>query len=384
MARMDLERLIAQEFPLREDIIHLNHAAVAPWPQRTVDAVIRFARENAQQGSLAYGQWLQTEAHLRAQLKTLINAPSSQDIALLKNTSEGLSIIAQGLPWQAGDNIVTADEEFPSNRIVWESLARRGVELREAALAQAPTPEDALFAQVDEHTRLITVSSVQYGSGLRLDLARIGAFCRAHDIRFCVDAIQSLGALALDAQDIGADFVVADGHKWMLGPEGVALFYCRAGLRDGLQLTQYGWHMLEHPGDFDRREWEPAHSARRFECGSPNLLGIHALSASLSLLEDADIARVEAAVLQRARLLFEAIAARPELELMTDTRPGRFGGIIRFRHRGMTPQALHHHLSGKSVLCAQRAGGVRFSPHFYTAPEKLTQAVVLAAAACGV
>lgn len=378
---MGHENNFSKEFPLRNQIIHLNHAAVAPWPQRTVDEISRFARENAHQGSKDYPTWMTVEARLREQLKTLINAPSCDDIALLKNTSEGLSMVAFGLPWSAGDNIVSTHEEFPSNRIVWEALAPKGVELRLADIGSIDSPEDALFARVDANTRLIAVSSVQYGSGLKLDIERIGEFCRQQNILFCVDAIQSLGALTMDVQRIEADFVVADAHKWMLGPEGVALFYCRAELREKLQLQQFGWHMTEHYLDFDRRDWTPASSARRFECGSPNMLGIHALSASLSLLEEVGMETVEKELLRRTQLLFEAIEKQPELELLSDTRPGRYAGIVRFNHRNVTPEKLFTQLSAHGVLCAQRAGGVRFSPHFYTPENKILQAVAIAAAA---
>jgi len=369
---------LCAEFSLREDIFYLNHAAVAPWPRRTADAIKKFAEENASQGSKAYPQWLTVEAGLRAQLQQLINAPSSDDIALLKNTSEALSVVAFGLPWQTGDNIVSSNEEFPSNRVVWEALREQGVELRQADLQSADTPEDALFARVDARTRLMSVSSIQYASGRRLDIEKLGCFCRKHNILFCIDAIQSIGAVHFDVQTAQADFVMADGHKWMLGPEGLALFYCRAELREQLRLHQYGWHMTDAYVDFDRHTWQPAPTARRFECGSPNMLGIHALSASVSLLLEAGMERVEAAVIENARTLFDAIEASHNLELLSDATPGRFGGIVTFRHRTVDNQRLFDHLTQNGVMCALRGGGVRFSPHFYTPKEQLLRAVELA------
>lgn len=366
------------EFALRKDIMYLNHAAVAPWPQRTVLAVKKFAEENAAQGSKDYPRWLTVEAGLRGQLQQLINAPSSDDIALLKNTSEALSVVAFGLPWQTGDNIVSSNEEFPSNRVVWEALREQGVELRQADLQSADTPEDALFARVDARTRLMTVSSIQYASGLRLNLEKLGRFCREHDILFCIDAIQSIGAMRFDVQAAHADFVMADGHKWMLGPEGLALFYCRAALRDQLRLHQFGWHMTDAFVNYDRHAWQPAPSARRFECGSPNMLGIHALSASVSLLLEAGMERVEGAVLDHARTLHDTIVASHNLELLSNSTPGRFGGIITFRHRTVDNQRVFERLTQHGVICAMRGGGVRFSPHFYTPMEQLLRAVELA------
>ncbi|NOX76822.1 MAG: aminotransferase class V-fold PLP-dependent enzyme [Gammaproteobacteria bacterium] len=366
------------EFALDENILYLNHAAVSPWPLRTQRAVTEFASENTHVGSKHYLRWMEIESQLRKQLRELINASSVDDIALLKNTSEALSVVAFGLPWKNGDNVVSSDQEFPSNRIVWQALASRGVEFRPADLSGEESPEDALFARVNEHTRLIAVSSIQFGTGLQLDLKRIGEFCREHNILFCVDAIQSIGAVQFDVQAIHADFAMADGHKWMLGPEGLALFYCRAELREQLALHQFGWHMTDAFVDFDRPDWQPADSARRFECGSPNMLAAHALNASLSLLLEIKMDNVEAAVLENSRTLFAAIESDQKLELVTDTTPGRFGGIVTFRHHRADNQALFTHLTDSGVMCAMRGGGVRFSPHFYTPEEKILQAVELA------
>lgn len=366
------------EFELEPDLVHLNHAAVAPWPRRTRQAVEAFARENAVQGSLHYPRWLQTEHRLRERLAQLIGAPAAEDIALLKNTSEALSVVAHGLVWNEGDEVVISDQEFPSNRIVWESLSRYGVRVIGVDLQSAATPEQALLAACTPRTRLLSISSVQYASGLRLDLAQLGHHCREQGILFCVDAIQSIGALQMDVQAIQADFVMADGHKWMLGPEGLALFYTTPAARQQLQLRQYGWHMVEQHEDFDRRDWQVARSARRFECGSPNMLGIHALDASVDLLLETSMEQVEQQVLARARQLFELIEASRNLECLTDTRSDRHAGIVVLRHRQVDSEHVYRYLMEHKVLCALRGGGVRFSAHFYTPPEHLQKAVQMA------
>ncbi len=363
------------QFPHIDQLIYLNHAAVAPWPAASSEAVCRFAAENRDFGARDYPRWLQVERRLRRNLARLINAPSPADVALVKNTSEALSFVAYGLDWREGENIVTSDQEFPSNRIVWQSLADRGVSLRQVDLASAATPEEALLAATDERTRLLAISSIQYASGLRIDLERLGRACRERGILFCVDAIQSIGAVALDVQAIEADFVMADGHKWMLGPEGLGLFYCRAERRDELRLTQYGWHMVDPLGDYDAPTWQVAADARRFECGSPNMLAIHALDASIALLLEHGMARVEADLLERSGHLLERIGATPGLELLTDPAPGRFGGIVTFRPRAGDAAALHRALMEEGIVCAHRGGGVRFSPHFYTPMEQLDEAL---------
>jgi selenocysteine lyase/cysteine desulfurase len=363
------------EFPLDPDLIYLNHAAVSPWPRRTAEAVQRFAEENLHQGARHYPRWLETETRLREQCRSLLNAPSADDIALLKNTSEALSIVAHGLTWRAGDNVVISDQEFPSNRIVWQSLQDQGVETRCVDLSRSASPEQALGDCMDDRTRLLAISSVQYASGLRLDLDRLGTLCRARGVLFCVDAIQSLGALPLDVRACGADFVMADGHKWLLGPEGCAVFYVRAAVKDQLRLRQYGWHMVEHHLDFSRADWQVAASARRFECGSPNMLGIHALSASLGLLAEVGMETVAARVLENSAWLMETLSALPGVEILTPRQSGRYAGIVSFRHRLVDAADLHQHLLARNVISAQRGGGVRFSPHFHTTRAQLAAAV---------
>lgn len=367
-----------QAFPHIDEMIHLNHAAVAPWPRCSQDAVTRFAEENARQGSLNYMGWLKIERTLRSNIAKLINARSLNDVALVKNTSEGLSFVAYGLDWNDGDNIISSDQEFPSNRIVWESLGRFGVEFREADLNAGSSPEEALLSRVDSRTRLITISSVQYASGMRLDLGRIGTFCRERGILFCVDAIQSIGAVQFDVNTAKADFVAADGHKWMLGPEGLGIFWVRPEIRDQLKLTQYGWHMVDPLGDYTTKDWNVAQSARRFECGSPNMLAIHALNASINLLLETGMDTVEEQLLANSQFLFEQLDSTGKIEILNNQDAGRFAGIVTFRPKDEEKlDGLFEHLNGNGVFCAPRGGGIRFSPHFYTPQAQLQKAVAL-------
>jgi len=365
------------EFPLAGNIVYLNHAGVAPWPKRTADAVKVFAEENACTGAVNYLNWLRKEGFLREQLKALINAPATDDIALVKNTSEALSLVAYGLSWKKGDNVVSSNEEFPSNRIPWESLASKGVEFRQAVLVGTTHPEQRLFEMVDENTRLITISSIQFASGLRLDVEKIGRFCRRNGILFCIDAIQSLGAFRFDVQTNMADFVMADGHKWMLGPEGLGLFYTSPQARERLSLSQYGWHMIENEHDYQNVPWNIAPNARRFECGSPNMIGIHALSASLSLLLETSMETVEQLIRRRASYLIERIIAAPFLTLLSPFRKEHQSGIVVFRHNNVDNDVLFRHLGDHGIVCAVRGGGIRFSPHFYTTEALIDQALAV-------
>ena len=363
------------EFPQQADISYLKHAAVSPWPTRTAEANTRFSRENQHLGASHNPEWLEVEQRLRERLARLIGADSASDIALLKNTSEALSVVAHGIHWQAGENIVGIHHDFPSNRIVWESLADQQVSFKPVDILSTDLPEQALMEACDQHTRLLAVSSVHYATGLRLDLEVLGKFCEQRQILFCVDAIQSLGVIPFDLKRIKADFVAADGHKWMLGPEGLALFYCRPELREQLELHQFGWHMLESPNDFDRLEWRASHTATRFECGSANMLGIHGLEASLSLLEQLGQGNILMQTINNIFYLIDLLNNIDSVEIISriDSRE-RLSGILNFRVVGRDSGQIHSQLMQHKVVCACRGGGIRFSPHFYTSNAQMDRA----------
>jgi len=361
------------QFPLDNDILYLNHAAVSPWPLATADAIHAFTMQNLHAGSVNYLKWMETEQSLRELMSKLINASSPDDISLLKNTSEGLSIIAHGLDWLPGDNIVIPANEFPSNRIVWESLIPCGVEIRQISSLDSNSIESSLIKATDNKTRLISVSAVQYHNGFRMNLPIIGEFCRNNDILFVVDAIQQLGALAFDLEQIKADFVVADGHKWMMGPEGLALFYSHPDARQKLKLHQYGWRMIENPTDFNQKDWKVAADGRRFECGSPNMLGIHALHASLTLILETGQATIEESILSNTRYLIDFIDNHNNLTLVSSNDSSRLSGICSFRHKQVNSNQLFDYLTKKGVQCAVRGDAIRLSPHFYQHKQEIQQ-----------
>ncbi|AZC29813.1 aminotransferase class V-fold PLP-dependent enzyme [Pseudomonas chlororaphis] len=370
--------MFLDEFVQAPGLRYLNHAAVAPWPNRAAEAVARFAKENVLLGARDYPDWMALEQRLRERLMRLLNAPSTDDIALVKNTSEALSFVAFGLSWEKGDQIVISDEEFPSNRIVWEALASQGVEVLQVSL-KGEDPEGALLAACGPRTRLMAISAVQFASGLRLDLQRLGAGCKQQNVLFCIDAIQQLGAQPFDVQAYQCDFAMADGHKWMLGPEGLGVFYCRSELRAQLKLHEFGWHMLEHMGDYRRSEWEPAKSARRFECGSPNMLGAMALEASLSLLEEVGMEHVATLIAERVQWLQDGLNAIPGVRLHTPLNPARRGGIFSFSIDGIDNQVVYEALQQQQVVCIPRGPGVRFSPHFYTEKRVIDETLAIVA-----
>jgi len=359
------------EFPILHHGHYANHAAMAPWPRVTSQAVTDFSLENSQIGPEKYAHWLLRESKLRKMLAGMINARSADDIALLKNTTEGICTVANGIDWQPGDNMVLPSAEFPSNRLPWLALQQHGVEVREVDIHAAADPESALLERMDGRTRLLSVSAVQWTDGLRLQLETLGAACRRNDVLFFVDAIQQLGAIQLDVETCGIDFLAADGHKWLLAPEGIAVFYCREAVRQQLKLSQLGWRMVDEPYRFNRDNWQPSKTASRFEAGTPNILGQVAMHASIGLLLDIGMDKVETLIGENSRLLSEGLTNFPGIELVRPFDPKRVSGIVSFSAPGKNPAEIHHALKHRKMTCAVRGDAIRLSPHFYQAGKPI-------------
>lgn len=362
------------EFPQDPKVCYLNHAAMGPWPRRTAETVIRFAQQNMTWADTSYSQWLHTERRLRERIARMINAHSADDIALTKNTSEGLSIISQGLDWRQDDIIVGVADDFCSNRMVWEVLADRGVRYQAIDVFARDDPEQALIDALDRGVRLLAISTVHFANGYRFDLPRLAAACRENDALLSVDVIQSLGAVPFDLAAVDADFVTCGGHKWLLAPEGLGFFYCRPSLRDRLSLHQFGWAMRESPYEFESIGWEVARSARRFESGTPNMMGIQALDASLSLFEEIGMEVVHERLEHNLAFLYDALTQLDRIHPITPESPGKRAGILTFTVDGCEPQDLHRGLTDAGIICSPRGGGIRLAPHFYTPQTVLERA----------
>ena len=365
--------LLRQQFPILEQGLYLNHAAVAPWPLCTSRAVSQFADENAAAGPAGYRRWINREQALREQLVSLTGAASCDDIALLKNTTEAISLVAWGIDWHPGDNIVLPVGEFPSNRLPWLAQGDQGVKIREVDIRVADDAENALLEALDKDTRLLSVSAVQWNDGFRLDLERLGRACRAAGVLFFVDAIQQIGALPMDVETCHIDFLAADAHKWLLGPEGIAVFYCRESARPKLKLLQQGWHMYDNPWSFHSKNRQPSLTAKRFEAGSPNTLGQAALHASLDLLLCAGPEQVSDRILRNSDFLITELGSLPGIRITSRTTPERRSGIVSFSHTSISAPRLHSQLSQSGITTAVRGDSIRLSPHFYQDESDLSE-----------
>ncbi len=364
-------------FPIQAHSIYLNHAAISPLPRPVVRAIAEAVQESAEGGAAIYHRWMERIEHTRTLAARLINAGDAGDIAFCKNTSEALSLVALGLDWAPGDNVVLPAGEFPSNRLPWLALAERGVDIREVDIRSADSAEAALVAETDSRTRVLTTSAVHANDGFRMDLPVLGTACRKRGIIFCVDAIQQLGALATDVQQAHIDCLACGSHKWLLSPEGIGLLYLRPALRPQIALQEYGWWMFEEPYSFGRGDWQPPDTARRFEGGSPNNLGLAGLNAALQLLFDHDIVHIERQVLNHCEILAEGLAALPGIELVSALRPKRRSSVLAFRHDSMAADTIQQRLAKQHIQVAVRDDKVRLSPHFYNTEQEMER--VLAA-----
>ncbi len=371
MNERSIDELLERQFPTLGNMVYANHAAISPWPRVTTEAVASFAIENSESGPLHTGEWLERESRLRKRLANMLNAASGDDIALLKNTTEGICIVANGIDWRKGDNLVTPEGEFLTNLLAWEALAQQGVEIRKVAVFDCEDPETALLNAMDDRTRVLTVSAVAWDSGFRLDLQKLGRACNNSEVLFFVDAIQQFGALRIDVQACYIDALAAGAHKWQMGPEGIAVFYCREDSRRFLNLSQFGWRMLDNPYRFARPDRPPSGTAKRFEAGSPNTLGQAALFASLGLLCDVGLHEVEQRILGNSAEIISALSQITGIRLQSRSEPLRRSGIISFTADNIKPDVLRRNLGKQKIYVAVRESAVRLSPHFYQAGRPL-------------
>ncbi len=358
-----------QEFPVTKKYIYLDHAGVAPLSLRVKAAIEKFLIESTEGGSFCYPRWAQQVVEVRRACARLVNA-EPDDLAFVKSTSHGLSIVAQGLDWRPGDNVLVYEKEFPSNIHPWLNLKSKGVEVRMIPSRDGCIAMNDIERLRDERTRLLAVSAVQFSNGFRINLKKVGAWCREKQVLFCVDAIQSLGIIPMDVRACRIDFLSADAHKWLLGPEGIGIFYCRNGLAEQLSPPLVGWKSVRSEFEFDHPHFLLKTSALRFEEGSQNLMGIFGLGAALDLLFEVGIAQIEQRVLDLGELIM-LDAEKRSYRVLTPRARNERGGNITFSGN-FDPAKMRDALRDKRVLVNARGGGIRVSPHFYNTGEEIS------------
>ncbi len=360
-------------FPVTRNFIHLNHASVAPLCRPAAEAMQWLAQDSLDYGTAHYDQWIETCEGLRRSAARLMNGTPGE-IAIVKNTSEGIATVALGLDWKPGDQVIAFREEFPANQFPWQRLASKGVNI-EWLTANDPM----LLQRIDDATRgarLLTISFVQFLTGFRADLAAIGEICHRRGVIFVVDGIQGLGAFPVDVQAAHIDALAADGHKWLLGPEGCGVLFISKRLQEQVAPVEFGWTNVARYNDYASRDMTLRDDAGRYECGTLNTIGCYGLRAAMDFLLEVGIDKIAPVVQRLGDHIAEGVTAKGYELLLTRT-PQNGAGIVTFRKEGVNSEELCAKLREDSIIVAPRAGWLRASPHFYNEPAEIDKLLAL-------
>ncbi len=350
-------------FPVSRNLIYLNHAAVGPLCRPAAEAMQGLAQDSLDWGSLHYEQWLECYEGLRRSAARLVNG-TAEEIAIVKNTSEGIATVAMGLDWRSGDKIVAFEGEFPANQYPWRRLASKGVRIEWL-------PVTASLERIEEAARgarLLAISFVQFLTGYRADLVGIGDICLRHGVIYFVDGIQGLGVLPVDVRAAHIDALAADGHKWLLGPEGCGVLYISKRLQERVEPVEFGWTNVASYNDYASRDMTLRADAGRYECGTLNTIGCYGLRAAIDFLLGVGIDKITPLVRGLAGQIVEGVRKRG-YEVLGEPN----AGIVSFRKTGMDSTGICTRLREQSVIVAPRAGWVRVSPHFYITEEDVAK-----------
>jgi selenocysteine lyase/cysteine desulfurase len=351
----------------------MNHAGLSPIPRRVAEAIRRFAEEALAGEPAAYSRWARRAEEVRGSFARLIGADPSE-MAFVRNTSEGLSLVAAGLDWKAGENVVAVADDYPSNIYPWWGLRRFGVETRLVPRPELRFGVDDVRRLADRRTRLVTVSAVDWQSGFRADLASLGSFCRERGILFCVDGIQAVGALAVDVGSAGIDCMAMGGHKWLLAPEGCGGLYVSRRVVEHLHPILLGWKSVRDETSYLPYHFDLHADARRFEAGTTAHLGVLALGAALELLAEVGAETVERRILDNTVALADGLRAEGA-EILSPWAQRERSGILTFRLGD--PVGLLGALTEAGVKARLRMGGIRLAPHFYNDREDVERVLAI-------
>ncbi len=356
-------------FPVTQHLTYLNHAGIAPLSRPAADAIQKVTDQALNFGSYHYDQWLAAYDGLRGAAARLIGAGKTE-IAIVKNTSEGIATVAMGLDWKPGDKMVAFQEEFAANYFPWKHLEKRGVKVEWLSIWDSADK----VAQACRGARLLAISFVQYLSGYRVDLEALGQICQIRGCLFFVDAIQGLGAFPVDVRRARVHALAADGHKWLLGPEGCGILYVHRDLQDQLAPFEIGWTNFAHHNDYASRDMTLRPDAGRYESGTLNTIGCFGLRAAIEFLLDIGIDQIAVEV----QLLGDRIAngvKEKGYEVLGKRTRANGSGIVSFRRTDIDSRVIVGVLKQEGIIAAARQGWVRVSPHFYNSPEDVKRLI---------
>ena len=365
--------------PVTRKWSYCDNAAVGPLPVTSQAAIVQWAKEAAEEGDTVWQKWLQRGVKVRRLAAQILNA-ADDEIAIINNTTHGITLVAEGFPWQHGDNIVTLENEFPSNLYPWMNLASYGVEVRRLPVEEGRVDLERIAAACDARTRLITVSWVGYALGWRLDVGKLVHMAHDRNVLVFLDAIQGLGVFPLDVQATGVDFLAADGHKWMLGPEGAGIFYIRKEHIDTLRPIGVGWNSVVQGTDFGHIDLNLRPEAARYEGGSQNLVGMIGFAASLQTLIDFGLTPQSSPIAERVLEVTDyacqrlaAIGAHVASCREFDHR----SGIVAFSPPAGDPAEVRRRCLDNGVVLSYRGGRLRISPHAYCNEDDIDRMIAV-------
>jgi cysteine desulfurase/selenocysteine lyase len=362
-------------FPVTRNCVYLNHAADGPLPRPAARTMHTYIDDISQFGNMNFSRWSMYEQGAHRRLANMLNVRPDQ-IAMTASTGDGLMHIANGLNWREGDTIIIAECEFPSNVYPWLNLQQQGVQVHFVKMHKYRIRVGDVLAQITERTRLVSLSLVEFSTGFRNDIAAIAHYCHERGILCGIDAMQALGALDIDAQQLGVDFLASAAHKWLLGPKTTGILYVSDALLAQLRLERRGWFSVETPFEFFTYDQPLKQGAARFEHSSSNRVPVVGLDASLGVFESIDggMQAVEARILG---LTTHAIAGLERLgyPVVSPRGAGERSGIVCFQpspdRQDLTPQRIVDELAARQIYAAARATVVRISPHFYNTIEEI-------------
>lgn len=361
------------EMPIAKRWAYFDHAAVAPISRPARKAIETYADESVTDGTLMWPKWAKRREKLRSLTAKMLGA-SQDEIALTWSTTAGVNFVAEGFPWREGDNVVTLEDEYPANQYPWLHLADRGVETRRVKVVDRLPDFDKIAAAVDRRTRILTISWVGFANGYRHDLDRLAALAHDNGALLFVDGIQAMGVFPLDVSRTPIDFLSADGHKWMLGPEGAGIFYIRREHLDLLRPVGVGWNSVVAPMEFSKIDLTIRPAASRYEGGTSNMVGFLGLGASLQLLREYGPEAIGRRIIETTNYACERLASIGA-EITSPRIPGHESGIVLFTFPGRDPVELRKHCIEQGVVVSCRAGNLRISVHAYNNEEDVERLI---------
>lgn len=356
---------IRDQFAATRHYSYLNSAAISPIPRAAAWAIESQLDDVATHGSAHYNAWVETKGRCRELLASMLSVPA-EHIGFIRNTSDGFSTIANGLSWSEGDNIVSFENEFPSNYYAWRRIRDEfGVELRLASESDGRVDMAELISMIDAGTRVVAISAVQFSSGFAADLGRIGKAAKEAGALFCVDIIQGLGARGYDLPALGVDVVCGASHKWLCGPEGIGYIYLSERARELVPPTLVGWISVDDEWNFVDREQAFKPNALAWESGTGPASLYYGLEQSLRLLTETGLTNIENYLDGLSTELCGRLTASGH-KVISSRIPGESSAVVCMQHRdGIPSLQVAKHLAAEGVVVSPRGDRLRISPHFY-------------------